>query len=257
MTGLDEAGLTRHLHALTQARRTAEVWDLHAACMKRYGFDRLLYGFTRYRMDASLGNPDDWVVLTTHEPGYVDGFLRNELYRQAPMVHWAMANDGACSWSRLAQWEQDGSLSAEERKVLEFNRRMGVSAGYTISFAPWSQRSKGAIALTARPEITQAEVDAVWERHGETLMVLNTVVHLKLLTLPHGSRRLTARQREVLEWVGDGKTTQDIAALMALTPATIEKHLRLAREALDAETTAQALLKAAYSNQIFVLEAEG
>ena len=54
----------------------------------------------------------------------------------------------------------------------------------------------------------------------------------------------------------DGKTTQDAAEIMGLTPATVEKHLRLAREALDVETTAQAVLKASFQNQIFVLDSD-
>ena len=58
----------------------------------------------------------------------------------------------------------------------------------------------------------------------------------------------------MLEWVGDGKTVQDTAVIMGLTPPTVEKHLRLARQALNVETTAQAVLKAAFQNQIFVLE---
>jgi DNA-binding CsgD family transcriptional regulator len=75
------------------------------------------------------------------------------------------------------------------------------------------------------------------------------------MTLPYsGARHLTRRQREVLQWVGDGKTTQDIALLIGLTPGTVEKHLRLAREALDVETTAQAVLKAAFYNQMFIIE---
>jgi LuxR family transcriptional regulator len=41
---------------------------------------------------------------------------------------------------------------------------------------------------------------------------------------------------------------------MGLTPATIEKHLRLARDALEVETTAQAVLKASMQNQIFRIE---
>ena len=86
---------------------------------------------------------------------------------------------------------------------------------------------------------------------------MNNVAHLKLTNLPYSTarRNLTSRQREALEWVGEGKTTQDIATIMGLTPATIEKHLRLAREALNVETTAQAVLKASFQNQIFVLEA--
>jgi LuxR family transcriptional regulator len=86
---------------------------------------------------------------------------------------------------------------------------------------------------------------------------MNNVFHLKLLTLPYsGARQLTQRQREVLQWVGDGKTAQDIALLMGLSAATVEKHLRLAREALDVETTAQAVLKAAFYNQMFTVEME-
>jgi len=42
---------------------------------------------------------------------------------------------------------------------------------------------------------------------------------------------------------------------MGLTPATVEKHLRLARDNLNVETTAQAVLKAALQNQMFVIEA--
>ena len=84
---------------------------------------------------------------------------------------------------------------------------------------------------------------------------MNNVFHLKLLTLPYsGARHLTQRQREVLQWVGDGKTAQDIGLLMGLTAATVEKHLRLAREALDVETTAQAVLKAAFYNQMFTVD---
>lgn len=51
--------------------------------------------------------------------------------------------------------------------------------------------------------------------------------------------------------MADGKTTQDVALLMGVSPAMVEKHLRLAREALAVETTAQAVAKAALLNMIF------
>ena len=41
---------------------------------------------------------------------------------------------------------------------------------------------------------------------------------------------------------------------MGLTAATVEKHLRLARESMGVETTAQAVLKAAFTNQMFVMD---
>ena len=75
------------------------------------------------------------------------------------------------------------------------------------------------------------------------------------MSLPHlttSGKRLTNCQREALEWVSDGKTTQYIATLMGLTQATVEKHLRLARKVLGVETTAQAVIRAAFQNQIFL-----
>lgn len=240
--------------ALTQAASMEDLWSIHTEQMASYGFDRLIYGFSHSLTPGWLGDPDDLVILTNHPPEYSEVFFRSGLYHNAPMVRWAVENEGACSWAHM--FENASDLPPRAREVLEFNQKMGVQAGYTISFKAISARSKGAIALTAKRGLGQAAVDAIWAEHGEDILLLNNVAHLKLLTLPYeGARSLTTRQREVLEWVADGKTTQDIATLLRLTAGTVEKHLRLAREALNVETTAQAVLKAAFRNQIYVLKA--
>ncbi len=246
-----------YLHRLSNCQTIEELWEAHSRRMAEYGFDRLIYGFTRYRSGNSLGDPEDFIILTNHDRAYTDTFLGEQHYVHAPMVNWALNNEGACSWGILAQMQSSETLSKSEQRVLEFNYSMGVTVGYTISFKSVSARSKGAIALTAREGMTQEEVDAVWAQHGRDIQLMNNVAHLKILTLPYTApnRSLTKRQREALEWVGDGKTMQDIAVLMGLTSATVEKHLRLAREALAVETTAQAVLKAAFANQMFILEA--
>lgn len=247
---------TDRLKQLLNSPSIESLWDLHTRQMAEYGFDRLIYGYTRYRTATSLGDPDDFVLLTNHKPAYTDVFIGQGLFHHAPMVRWSLENEGACSWSVMHEMIASGTLSDAERKVVAFNQSQGVVAGYSVSFRSLSPRSKGAIALTARKGLTQQDVDAIWAEHGDDIVVLNNITHLRILSLPYTTpgRSLTRRQREVLGWVGDGKTVQDIAILMDLTPATIEKHLRLARQALSVETTAQAVLKAAFQNQIFVLD---
>ncbi|MFK7835747.1 MAG: LuxR family transcriptional regulator [Sulfitobacter sp.] len=249
--------LRDYLQTVARCPSIEELWEAHCEKMGSYGFDRLIYGFTRYRTSTSLGDPEDFVILTNHSLAYTDEFLGGGLYYHAPMVRWALTHDGACSWTVLHDMAQQRAMTPAEERVLEFNKRMNVLAGYTVSFKAISARSKGAIALTAREGMSQADVDAVWAEHGDDIKLMNDIAHLKILTLPYSApnRALTKRQREALEWVGDGKTMQDIALLMGLTSATVEKHLRLAREALSVETTAQAVLKAAFANQMFVLEA--
>jgi LuxR family transcriptional regulator len=239
---------------LTHSNSIEELWDLHCRRMADFGFDRLLYGFTRFRTATSLGDPDDFIVLSNIDSGYVGPFINDGLYRSAPMVRWALENDGAASWTVLRMMMDSGTVTDEERRILQFNAKHGITAGFSISFRSLSDRAKGAIALIAQDGISQEEVDALWSRSGELIQLMNNIVHLKILTLPYTppNQNLTKRQREALEWVGGGKTMQDIATIMGLTPATVEKHLRLAREALNVDTTAQAVLKAALQNQMFI-----
>ncbi len=248
--------LKEYLNFLSYTKTLEELWDAHCRQMAQFGFDRLLYGYTQYRTATSLGDPEDFVILTNHCKDYLDGFLASGLYFHAPMLKWALNNEGAASWSMIQKMMSSGVLTADERKVFDFNKSRGVTSGYTVSFTSVSMRSKGAISLCSRHS-SQKDVDDIWAEYGEDILLMNNVAHLKILTLPYSApnRALTKRQREALQWVGDGKTTQDIALLMGLTSATVEKHLRLAREALCVETTAQAVLKASFQNQMFVMEA--
>lgn len=249
--------LRKYLHFLSDTNSLEELWPAHCEQMAQYGFDRLFYGCTRFRTLTSLGDPEDFTVLTNHSKEYVDTFLHSGLFFHAPMLHWALENEGAASWKLIARMIDSETMTAQERRVFDFNQKMEVTTGYTISFKLVSARSKGAISLCAQKGMTQDQVDVIWDEHGADIHLANSIAHLKILSLPYNppNRVLTKRQRETLEWVGDGKTMQDIALLMGLTTATIEKHLRLAREALAVETTAQAVMKAALHNQMFVVEA--
>lgn len=252
------AGDKKYLIEMTNTPSIEELWAMHTERMASFGFDRIMYGFTRFRSASSLGDPNDFLLLTNHSTAYTDGFIGRGLYHHAPMVNWALENEGDCSWRVIADMARADALSKAERRVVDFNLSQGVTAGYTLSFKSVSARSKGAIALTARKGLTQDEVDDIWVRHSDDIILMNNLAHLKILTLPYfaPNRTLTPRQREALEWVGDGKTMQDIAILMGLTTATVEKHLRLARVALSVETTAQAVLKASFQNQMFVLDVQ-
>jgi DNA-binding CsgD family transcriptional regulator len=55
---------------------------------------------------------------------------------------------------------------------------------------------------------------------------------------------LTAREREVLDWVAAGKTNRDIAAILGARPRTVEKHLERIYEKLGVETRTAAAMRA-------------
>lgn len=243
--------MLQYVKSICECETMAEVWEIHCRKMESYGFDRLIYGVTHFMTQNTFGPREDVMTLSSHDPEYMEQYYAQELYRASPMLLWAAVNTGACSWA----WIQKNveRLNDDNRKVMELNQRMGVTAGYTLSFQETSRRSKGVIALTARRGLGQEDVDGIWEEHGEEIEALNNVAHLKIISLPLSTERsdLSKRQREVLEWVGDGKTNQDIATILGVTPATVEKHLRIARDKLGVDTSAQAVLKMSFLNQIF------
>ena len=61
---------------------------------------------------------------------------------------------------------------------------------------------------------------------------------------PGTGAALTAREREVLEWVAAGKTNRDIAAILGARSRTIEKHLERIYEKLGVETRTAAACRA-------------
>ena len=154
--------LVAHLDAITNAPTIEALWDLHCRKMEDYGFNRVFYGYTNYRVGKSLGDPEDFIVLTNHSTQYTDWFLGEQMYFHAPMVKWSLENEGWTSWGMLRDMLDSGVLTPSEMKVFEFNQKMKVTCGYTISFKTVSPRSKGAIALTGREDMTQTDVDAVW-----------------------------------------------------------------------------------------------
>ena len=242
-----------YLRDLAASTTLEAVWERHCQQMARFGFDRLIYGYTRIVAEAPTVELDDALFLSNHDPAYFKRFIGEKMFVHAPMTRWARAHHGASSWR--STWTDPNHLTDDERRVIAFNRQMNVTAGYTISFADPSPRSFSVMSLAARDGLSQAEVDARWQTDGAEIEVMNQMAHLKILSLPHTTMRarLSRRQREVLEWVGEGKSNQDIATILGVSVPTVEKHLRLAREKLGVETTAQAILKASFQNQIYVL----
>jgi len=238
---------------IAEANSIDACWTLATQHFASLGFQRVNYGFTRFCHQRTIGDPDDALFLTTCDAAYAQRYFRGGFYARTPVFRWAERNAGSCTWKWVKEAFEDGRLTPDEMDSIRQNLAMGVVAGISVSFPEASARAKGAIGLIADPGLDHDDVEDIWARKREEIVAVAHMMHLRIIQLPHlaRARALSPRQREALEWVADGKTTQDVALLMGVSPAMVEKHLRLAREALAVETTAQAVAKGALLNMIF------
>ena len=251
---ITEYDLWDALGRITFATSMETAWHVFQEQMAEFGFDRILYASSRLRVVEGQLHPADLhdaLVLSNHSQDYLDEFFGKNHYLHAPNVRWVSHNTGAVSWRETAEAAAKGKLNAKEMAVVNLNTRHGIVAGYTLSFPEASSRAVGGMGISAS-SLTQDAVDAIWSASGHVIKSLAGVAHLKFNDLPYkNGPTLTPRQREALQLIAEGKTIAEVAAKMGRTERTVEKHLRLARQAMNADTTAQAILKASAQNQFF------
>lgn len=226
-----------------------QVWNVFCDAMVSYKFDKLLYGGSRFPTERFLGDIREALILHLGPQAYADVYLGEELYLHSPSYDWAEKNNGFASWpDALRQFK--GQPSPQQMRILQLNAKFGVVAGYVGSLSAVVPGMNGVIGISPVAGLNQDDADEIWANDGADIETLCNLMHLRISSLPQtGQRRpLTTRQRETLEWYSQGKTAQDIALIMNVSVGTVEKHLKMARDSLDAQTTAHAVKKATSLN---------
>jgi DNA-binding CsgD family transcriptional regulator len=160
--------------------------------------------------------------------------------RAACRQHW---HQDRLSWAKGARKVSD-FLSLRRFHRTELYQYVSGPVGIEDMFRLWLDPSG------ARLEFDRARRDFS-ERDRDVLNVL--LPHLAQLrrhaaarqraspSVATASEKLTPREREVLEFVAEGKTNAEIAALLWISPGTVRRHLENVFEKLDVHTRTAAV----------------
>ncbi|WP_265500485.1 helix-turn-helix transcriptional regulator [Paracoccus beibuensis] len=243
--------LTRFIERLLDARKIPEIREIFITGVNSFGFDHALYA-AYFMLTVPQALVRERPVILMNLP---DALLAKAQqlgpFEQDPWVQWVLDHDGDISAHDLQRQRRSPSL--------ELATRHGFGAAHIVSLRHKVLHSAGGVILLPGHGADQERLEHLWDKAGRDLRVLCWVMHMRVATMHRKAvaATLTPRQREVLGWRSAGKTVSEIATILGITPATVEKHMRLAREALGVETTPQAVLKAHVTNQLFQPGAPG
>lgn len=246
--------LLTDIERVLAARTTDCLWRHYTERLAGLGFPYVSYYSVRIIETAGDRRVDDCLFLTNCAPRLLQEILSQGAFASVPMYRWMAGNRGSESWDWMQRLRQAGRLSDSEERMLDLFARHGHVSGYAVSLSDSVQQVRAGVIMSGELGVDQRRLDGLWQQHGALVEAVTGLIHMRLAVLPYDPPRnvLTQRQREVLEQIAVGRTTQEIADVLGVTRATVEKHLRLARQALAARTTPQAILLASNRRQIFI-----
>ena len=127
---------------------------------------------------------------------------------------------------------------------IEVARRVQGTAVVLYTGNPDGSLVDSALAAGARGLVLKAGSLAELEQAVRTVAGGDTYVDPRLTATDGPVIRLTPREREVLRLVADGMTNDRVAAELAISPETVQTHVRKAMEKLDADTRTEAVATA-------------
>jgi LuxR family transcriptional regulator len=241
------------IEAYLTTRGQTALWQLLHADLEHFGFERVLYGRAWRRTAGGDYSARDAIVLSSYGKDFDTYFVEGGAFQQDVTTQWALCSEGAVSWNLTARLAAKGQLTPHQMRVHHRTREMGIVSGYTVSVRNGARALVGGFGLCAEPGLRQGKVDRVWDQDGTDIRLRLAAFDVCILDQAEipPDQELTDRQRDVLEWAGEGKSIGEIASILQLHPGTVAKHMQSARDRLGVATTVQAVLRAGMQGQIY------
>jgi LuxR family transcriptional regulator, quorum-sensing system regulator BjaR1 len=225
------------LSLIEAARDLAAIKQAVRNLIQPLGYDRIVVFSITARQDE-LVECIYWVEGDWFETGEAVDALT--YVRRCPVTQHVLDTDQPFFWTKTRS-EQGASY-----RTVSVPQGSGVHGIQVPVFG--HAGLEGAVSFGGK------RIDAT-ARTRQTLTLLATVAFqaARRLVEDHSPTRmpkLSAREREILRWVGAGRRIADIASALGLSERTIENHLRRIRQRLQVTTTAQAVQTAIRSGDI-------
>ena len=228
------AWLEDGLDALLKATSEQDLFRQVAGAARNMGFEYCAYGI---RMPVPVSRPRV-AMFNNYSSKWQECYDSRGYLQVDPTVQHALKSSLPVVWSN--------QLFMQAREMWEDARSHGLRVG-------WAQASRdpaGAVGLltlarSAEP-LTRSELDANQAKMAWLAQYTHAAM-ARLLTpklAPETQVALTSREKEVLRWTAEGKTSYEISQILDVSERTVNFHVNNAVAKLGTSNKTQAAVKA-------------
>lgn len=223
------------MQALSKAASEAEIFALLSGLASEIGFSYCAFGM---RMPLPVSQPKLFII-NNYSTAWQQRYQLEDYISVDPTVAHGLRSVMPLVWS--------DALFENARPLWEDARAHGLRFGWAQSCH--DAQGVGGLLTLARPEgaLSGAELRA----HGPQMAWLAQAMHTFMARMlvpklmPEALSRLTAREKEVLRWTADGKTSHEIGDILSISEHTVNFHIKNSLAKLNATNKTAGVIKAA------------
>jgi len=220
------------IQGIERLSNTGEIMDAMGALLKKHGFEYHCVSFlattTETLGDVLLSNrlPEEWLKL----------YIEREYVHDDPAFRYAKTVVRPFRWFKDSPYDPEREPRAAE--VVQRARDFGILDGFLIPVASTAGRM-GQIWFGGRTlDLPERQLPAL---HLMAIYAFDRILKLHGSPARHQAR-LTPREREILTWVANGKSSWEIGELLHISSRTVKEHVKNLCRKLDAVTRTQAVM---------------
>lgn len=223
------------LSRMRLASTEQQLFEVAKVEAQRIGFNHCAYGL---RLPLRLTEPKT-MMLNTYSFEWQQRYISEGYLAIDPTVR-----HGSKSLIPLV-WTED--VFSKTREFWEDARAHGLRYGWAQSCIDM-QGIRGMLTLA---RCTESLSEEELKENGYQMVWLTQVVHLCMCDLisarmlPETAIRLSVREKDVLRWSAEGKTSGEIADIINITERTVNFHIAKSMEKLNCVNKTAATVKAA------------
>ncbi len=179
---------------------------------------------------------DSYFMLNGWPVGWFEHYLANNYVHADPVIHLSKMQDNAFVWSEALR---DQELGRHARRVMNEATEFHMNDGYSV---PLHAAGGFQAIVTFGAEKLDLSNAARGALHIISIYAHNSLRSLMVQKASSRDRnllRITAREREIIQWCAAGKTAFEIAEILGRSHRTIQNEILNIQRKLNVVNSAQ------------------
>jgi DNA-binding CsgD family transcriptional regulator len=143
--------------------------------------------------------------------------------------------------NKVHQWTNVDDLenNAYDQRISELAKLHGLRTGIIVPLYDYSGNRFMVRLAGDRDAVSLSELDII---HNDVLDLFD--LFLKIAQECNRAPGISARETEIIKWSADGKTSDEIAAILGISKFTVERHLKASIQRLGCSNKVELVYKA-------------